>query len=590
VKPLRRVRAIFPSLERVLRRLSLRAQVAILLAVAMMPVGIFAAAQGLTNYSETKQLRREAFTLGAVEASRDEKAAILEAFGHLAALNSQLNIDGPIEQCNEVLGRFRAQEPTVPDIGFIAADGVMTCAHPEGPPREFGGQPSFKTFLESPRRVVTAQDYVELNDQQPVLIVRQPVYRSGVLRGALSMSISSRYLEWVTGNTDLAPEARFAIIASNGAGVAQSSRGDDFEWLPSVSALRAILREEERIREMQSRNGETRVYAIVPLFERDVFAIASWPGEIVPESLGWRNLLTISLPILMWALAVAVAYFAVDQLALRHILYLDRLVTAYGRSGRALRAQRMRDAPTEIAHLGTSFDEMAEEIETRENALLQTVTEKESLLREVNHRVKNNLQLISSLMSLQIRDAGTTRERLGLERLQERVQGLSLVHQKIYESENTHAVRVDSMIAEIAENLRDGSARTRAAVSLVTDLDPVTATPDMAVPLVLFATEAIVNTFKHSLSHVDKGDLEVVLKDDDKILRLSVANSLHLLAQADEVNQPKGIGHKLIEGFARQLRGQVVRTKTDDQFRVELIVPKASAASESEESPGHAAE
>jgi len=339
--------SFFPLLEHLLRKLSLRAQVAILLAVAMLPIGVFAVAQGITNYSETKKLRREAFTFEAVEASQIEQAAILEAFGALSALDALIDVDGPVGGCRDVLNAFIEQEPTVPFIGYIDSEGMMECSYPQTPPQDFSDQLGVQTFLSSPRRAVTAREKGEVSGQQ-VIVINQPIYRDGALRGALSMSISSRYLEWVARTKNLAPEARFAIVTADGTGIAQSKPGSSFDWLPSASTLREILTKSERIVELDSRSGATRVFAIAPLFEKDIFAISSWPGEIVPASLGWLNLLTVSLPILMWGLAVAVAYFAVDQLALRHIVYLDRLVTAYGRSGRSLRADRMRDAPTEI--------------------------------------------------------------------------------------------------------------------------------------------------------------------------------------------------------------------------------------------------
>ncbi len=576
---MRRSESIFPSLERLLRKLSLRAQVAILLAVAMLPIGVFAVAQGITNYAETKKLRREAFTFEAVQASQIEQAAILEAFGALNALDALIDVDGDADTCRGILNAFIEQEPTVPFIGFIDSEGMMECSHPPASPLDFSNQIGFQTFLKSPRRAVTAREKGEVSGQQ-VIVVNQPIYRDGALRGSLSMSISSRYLEWVARSKNLAPEARFAIVTADGSGVAQSTSATDFDWLPSATKLRAIFASPERIVEVSSRSGQTRVFAIAPLFKQDIFAISSWPGEIVPASLGWLNLLTVSLPILMWGLAVAVAYFAVDQLALRHILYLDRLVTAYGRSGRPLRAHRMRNAPTEIAKLGSSFDEMVEVIETREQDLVETVQEKDGLLREVNHRVKNNLQMISSLMSLQIRDAGSDREKLGLERLQERIQGLALVHQKIYESENTNAVRIDLLITEIAENLRNGSARKSDSVTLTTDLNPVTVIPDTAVPLILFATEAIVNTFKHALSHVDNGKLEIILQDDTDSLCLSIQNSKHpeAVSKDEKENAGRGIGQQLIDGFTRQLRGTVNRRQTSDSFYIELIVPKTEIA------------
>ncbi len=572
--------ALFPSIERILHKLSLRAQVAILLAIAMLPVGVIAVAQGIANYQETKKLRREAFTFEALEAGQIEQAAILEAFGKLSALDAMINIDVDVdvEQCRGILNTFITGEPEIPFVGYIDVSGLMECSYPATGPRDFSGQPGMQAFLKTPRRSVTAREVGEVSGQQ-VIVLNKPVYRDNILRGALSMSISSRYLEWVARSKNLAPDARFAIVTSAGLGVAQSTPGNGSGWLPSEDELRRILSGQDRISEAVSRSGEARVFAIAPLFKQDIFAVSSWPGAAVPTAVGWFKLLTISLPILMWALAVAVAYFAVDQLALRHILYLDRLVSAYGRSGRFLRARKMRNAPAEIAQLGSSFDKMVEMIKTRESDLVESVREKESLLREVNHRVKNNLQMISSLMSLQKRDAATEREKQGLERLQERVQGLAQVHQKIYESKNTSAVSMDILIRDIAENLIQGSERRRDSIKLLTDLDPVVADPETAVPLVLFATEAIVNTFKHALGDADNGTLEIHLKERADSLYLKISNSRpdKTPISPSETNGRQGIGQKLIEGFARQLRGEVTRTQTGGFYTIELDFPAQTA-------------
>jgi len=94
------------------------------------------------------------------------------------------------------------------------------------------------------------------------------------------------------------------------------------------------------------------------------------------------------------------------------------------------------------------------------------------------------------------------------------------------------------------------------------------------VPFVLFATEAIVNTFKHSLSHVDRGRLNIQLKDSEEALTLRVANSLGSQPPPSQQSGRKGIGQQLIDGFARQLRGRIERSETDDEYRIALVVPK----------------
>ena len=505
-----------------------------------------------------------------MQAASEERAAVLEAFGALGALDTQLDLTS--SECVGLMKSFVDREATAPSAGFLDLQTNEPCAHPSDAADRLTASEQFKRFADAPRRMVGALAAEEAPGQ-PVLVLGQPVYREGALRGILFMTISSRYLQWVARSKDMSPDARFGIVSSSGLGILPARRDDTFDWLPMPGLLKTYLPKSDRLQELPARAGDRRIYAIAPIFEQDIYEVASWPRDAIPIGITWKDVLSISLPMLMWALAVGVAYFAVDQLALRHILYLDRLVGAYGRSGRSLRAQRMRDAPTEIAKLGASFDEMAEEIESREQALLETVEEKDTLLREVYHRVKNNLQLIISLMSLQSRDAMSERERIGLERLQERVQGLALVHQMIYESENMNAVRLDRLIAEIATNLRSGSARIPDAIKMTLDLDRIEAPPDKAVPITLFATEAIVNTFKHSLSQADRGTLAVSLKEEADGLHVAVINSMAGAPSPDLSSGRKGIGAQLIDGFARQLRGRVERTRTDEIFGIELIVP-----------------
>lgn len=562
----RKIGLRFSLLERLLGKLSLRAQVAILLAAAMLPVGGLSLSQGISNYTETIRLRQETFTLEALQAGKLEQAAIQRAFGALAALNSQIDTDAPRTACQTVFKNYTASTPGATLIGYVNNNGIMQCAVPEA---EEGL--NYSTYIGTARRSVTARESRSGPEEQ-VLILTDRIYGDGEARGALVMSVHSSYLTWVARNRDLAPEARFAIVTRDGVSIA-NSHGDDLNWLPEAPQLNRVLTAGDQVVEAYSRHGAERIFAIAPLFEQDIFAVAGWPEKSVAKSLGVRAMLVIALPILMWAMAIIVAYIAVDRLALRHILYLDRLVGAYGRSGRPLRARGMRDAPTEIAKLGASFDAMVEEIETRKRVLVDAVAEKEILLREVNHRVKNNLQMVSSLMSLQIREATTDHERIALERLQERIHGLAAVYRKIYESENMSEVRLDQLIAEIAKSLADTSAIDEGRIALSFDLHPVTTKPDRAVPITLFATEAIVNAFKHALAHAPVGSLRITLVEHENTLELGIVNSLPE-KRPDAEDGRRGIGQRLSQGFAAQLRGTVDRVEGDGTYQVTLTVPK----------------
>lgn len=554
------------------RGFSLRVQVAVLLALAMLPVGVFAFQQGIDNYSETKRLRQETFILEALQAGRLEQAAINEAFGALGVFKVRVENDAPQRACRTMFKDYAARKPGVAFVGFVDDGGKLLCSVPETEDAfDLSGNPTFTQFVQAPRRSVTARATGDISGQS-VLVLSEPVYRDGKVHGGLVMSISSRYLAWVARKKEVSPDARYTLVARDDLNVARSQDPDP-GWLPAADVLNTLLVGREQVVQATSREGHQRIFAIEPLFERDVFAIASWPDESGAGSFDIRALLLIALPLLMWALAIGVAYVAVDRLAIRHVLYLDRLVGVYGRSGRALRAIGMRDAPAEIAKLGDSFDAMAGEIETRKAVLTDALNEKEILLREINHRVKNNLQMISSLTNLQIRDAVTSHERIALESLQERIHGLAAVYHEIYEAENMNEVRIDQLIAGIARKLTDNSMMDDDRITLSLDLIPVASGPDVAVPITLFATESIVNVFKHALGPTATGALSIVLTRDEDALHLAISNTLSGALPDAKNDQRKGIGQRLIDGFATQLRGSVDREWTDDAFTITLNVP-----------------
>jgi two-component sensor histidine kinase len=567
-------RSRIPILGRLFRTLSLRVQVAILLALAMLPVGILALDQGIHNYTETKRLRQESFVLEALQAGEMEQAAINEAFGAMGVLKAQIESGSPRRLCRTVFKEYTNRKPGIAFIGFIDTTGKLDCSVPEADDAiSYSGSPEFTSFMQLPRPAVTARDVGDVSRKQ-VLVLTEPIYRDGSVAGALVMSISSRYLAWVARKKETSPLARYTLVARDNLNIARS-QDTDADWLPPAPVLGTLLIERDHVVEATSRDGKERVFAIAPLFEGDVFAVASWRDESSVMSMDIRSLLLIALPVLMWALAIPVAYIAVDRLALRHIVYLDRLVGVYGRSGRHLRASAMRDAPMEIAKLGESFDAMVQDIETREAVLTDALDEKEILLREINHRVKNNLQMVSSLTSLQIRDATTRHERMALERLQERIHGLSAVHHSIYEAENMNEIRVDHLIAGIARKLADSNRTSERQIELDLDLKPVSTGPDKAMPLTLFATEAIVNAFKHGLSNAPTEILRITLTCQDDTLRLDIINGLPETRPEPDADAPmgKGIGQKLSDGFVAQLRGNVERVEAEGLYRVTLTVP-----------------
>ena len=202
-----------------------------------------------------------------------------------------------------------------------------------------------------------------------------------------------------------------------------------------------------------------------------------------------------------------------------------------------------------------------------EAALTRSLREKDTLLREVHHRVKNNLQIVSSLLTLQAdgMEPGDAREALGETVL--RVRSMSYVHQQLYGTEGVDAVDVGAYARTLATAL-SGSLDPRARVHFA--LEPIEVAVDVAVPCGLVLNELITNALKHGRS-----------KDGSCTLHISVVREGAMLVVGVRDEGPgvpstaltsATLGMQLVRSLARQLRGKVA-IDNDDGARVTLRVP-----------------
>src|SRR3546814_2420748 len=123
----------------------------------------------------------------------------------------------------------------------------------------------------------------------------------------------------------------------------------------------------------------------------------------------------------MWVIAIGVAWFADDPLVLRPIRLLRRPANAYAKGHFEARTAGIDDVPEELRELGVTMHKMADVISLHESELRKSLQEQKTLLKEVYHRVKNNLQVVSSLVNLQVSRAANEHERGALRATQDRI-------------------------------------------------------------------------------------------------------------------------------------------------------------------------
>ena len=220
-----------------------------------------------------------------------------------------------------------------------------------------------------------------------------------------------------------------------------------------------------------------------------------------------------------------------------------------------------------------ALSKMNLELEDRVRERTAIAREREVLLREVHHRVKNDLQLISSVLSMQARRLVDVASVEALTECQSRVQTIALIHEYMYQSENLARLPLSRNVRGLAANLlRAGGAPGCAAIGLELDVEEdITLPVDRAIPCGLILNELLTNALKHAFPEGRRGKVRVTLRrEGPEILLLGVADDGVGLPGDHDDGVNGSLGFRLVRAFAEQL-GATVRVARDDGTSVEVL-------------------
>ncbi len=190
------------------------------------------------------------------------------------------------------------------------------------------------------------------------------------------------------------------------------------------------------------------------------------------------------------------------------------------------------------------------------NAVIaQSLAEKDALLREIHHRVKNNLQVISSLLSLQAGNVQDASAQAALTESRNRVRAMALIHQNLYQDANIIGVPVQSYIEEMTTNLFR-TYQTAADIDLQLEIDPLKMDIDDIIPLGLILNELITNALKYAFPK-GSGILKVQLKKQAEKIQLAVLDNGIGFPPEFKWETASSLGFRLIQAFAAKLNATV---------------------------------
>ena len=551
-----------------LRGLAFR--VLLFLTLALLPMGLIAVIQ-TREIAEQSAINAELSLLAITErASADERTLVQEAFGAADALAAVVRLirDQP-EPCSAFLREYQAESGIYTVVTYIRKDGLSDCSS-SGGVTNYGNHPVFSKMIERQERMAYVTDNPVVSEGK-VLIVTVPMRDNGEVVGFIGMSIPlATFVNAEEMFVEHSPKALFAFNAHGE--LLTSERGDDdLSELPTVNELRWYVGRSGQVFEDVNKDGEKRTYAVLPIVRGSVYAMSVWPQDSPLLQPGIGSKLSLFLPVAMWIASLVVAFWALNRLAINHIRKLGRQMRYFALNRTLPRAPLGGGVPTEIVSMEAAFIGMAESIMRDEAALEDSLREKNILLKEVHHRVKNNLQLISSIMNMQIRQAKTPDSKLVLQRLQERILSLATVHKSLYQNDNVNRVDGGELIHDIVNQLLSVGLPAGSGVRVDQNYDTLYLDPDDAAPLTLLVSEALTNALKY-VGTVESGEgwIEIELKADaTERAHFQIRNAVG----KDEVEAGTGLGSRLIHAFARQLNGDVEMMEENEIYQLRVTFP-----------------
>lgn len=187
----------------------------------------------------------------------------------------------------------------------------------------------------------------------------------------------------------------------------------------------------------------------------------------------------------------------------------------------------------------------------------KSLKEKETLLQEIHHRVKNNLAVISSLLELQIMQSTDKIATDALRDSQLRIRSMAMVHEKLYQNETLHDIRFEEYLKDLVQTIERTYNSSGKSVNISFQLDQLLLDIDQIIPCSLIVNEVVVNSYKHAFRENKQAEINIDLEYEHPSVTLRISDNGTGLPEDFEVDQQQSLGMTLIHSLSNQLGGDV---------------------------------
>jgi two-component sensor histidine kinase len=549
----------------------LRLRLLFIVTIALTPIAVVSILQGMDRAQRDAADVHERLIETARAAASREGNMIAAAEQVVRAVSSLPDVRDATEDCTRALESAVHGTRYVINLSRVSKSGRVLCS---ALPQAVGVDVSKNALFVAAREASNDDDFVIQGPRRSTIIPRSIVGgmlplrdSAGQFNGSVGIALDLAWLKDLLRLKQLPEGAIAGVFDKTGHLIAAND--------PDTAKILFAHADPSEPNELQTavdQQNRKWVYAATPLLHEEVFVGFAMREATLFAPTYVHVTTDFLMPVLMIGLAWIAIWFGTDRLVTRWIMYLKRISGAY-RAGHYTIRPSLDAAPAEFQLLGGALSDMAGAIQDRDRKLRESVAQKTELIREIHHRVKNNLQIVMSLLSLQTAQMQDPSAKAALAQAQMRINALALVHRMLHEIEDQTTIELKRLLTDLSRQIADGMGGGHENVSISLDLIPCSVPAEVAIPLALFSVEAITNAYKYAFPDPDKvGSVSIVLKRDGKTLMLTIADDG---IGYDVAGVKRSIGSRLITTFGQQVGGvSAVRSIVGEGTTVEIQFPE----------------
>ena len=536
---------------------------------ALLPVTVVSFIQGNVTMKNTRNLAFDRLRDTARAVAERQRDPFVIAQHLLLAHTTNRDVVRMTADCDTALRISLSNYPPVTNIARTAADGTVRCsAIPLSKPVNFAREGWWRRGVNAKGMTITKAPVFGSISQRDVLFLILPLRTAdGQSDGTITAAIDVKYLRDGLRQAARRSAGALAIVTRDGAKVASGDR--PLPFTPDVTA-----RQNQPV-EIRDNKGTLWIYTLHKLYSSDLFVVYAEPRDTLMAAAVSQVRISILLPIISILLASLAIWVGTHRLALIWLRELRAVSGRFAQGDFTADRHKFDRAPEEIAAFSADLHSMADAIDRRNTDLTHALEAKTLLTREVHHRVKNNLQIINSLLTLQLGRAHEGAAKEVLAQTLARISALALIHRLLYEQDNGYErgeVPINNLMAELCAQLR-GANRSMTHVQLTCQAESFPVPIEYAVPLTLFVVEAVTNAFRHAFPKGRHGAVILRFNLDGARAILDISDNGQGYVVSDAAAQ---MGTELMHGFATQVDGELsISSRTGSGTQVVLKFPLA---------------